>query len=227
MFRILVVENDNYTIQSIKYALSREDFIITFTSDAEEAIEIAWKDKVTLIVAGMILPKLTGLEVLGILKKNELTDSIPFVVLSNESKPEDEIKAFNLGADDYIVKPFNSEVFRARIKAILRRSMLMTKVEKEEILTSGNIIINLTSRNVYIKEKPVYLTPKEFALLYLFMKKKNRVLSRETLSSTIWEYEYAETSRTLDKHISNLRKKMGEEGKRIVTLPAVGYKLIE
>lgn len=229
-YKILVADDDFQTIQSIKEVFTKEKEVAIITSDsADIAIEMAWREKPDIIIVNSTLPDLSGWEMLGILRKNKPTRLIPFIMLNDKPNGvENEVKALDSGADDYIDKPFDPEVFRARTKAALRRFLNYKKEpEAEEILKSGNISLNMTTHIAYINGKPVDLTPKEFALLYLFIKKKNRVLNRLFLSETIWEQEYFTTSRTIDKHIANLRKKLSSEGERIETLPTVGYKFIE
>lgn len=229
--KILVADNDFQTVQSIKEAFTKEKEVAVISSDsADIAIEIAWKQKPHVIIVNKNLPDLSGWEVLGILKKNEPTRLIPFIMLSDkiDYKVDDEVRALDLGAEDYINKPFDSGIFWARTKAILRRFLSYKReLEVEEILKSGNILLNMTTHIPYVNEKPLDLTPKEFALLYIFIKKKKQVLSRNFLSGTIWEHEYFHTSRTIDKHIANLRKKLGPEGERIETIPTIGYKFTE
>lgn len=229
-YKILVVDENSREIQSIKQLLLK-DKSATFLSakSADIAIELAWREKPDVIISNTRLVDLSGWEVLGILKKNDPTRLIPFIMLGDKEKClEEEPKALDMGADDYICKPFTAEVFRSRVNAALRRYLHRSDqaIENEEILRSGKIEINMTTHMVFVKGKEVDLTPKEFALIYLFIKKQNRVLNRVFLSGTIWEREYFDTSHTIDKHIANLRKKLGTEGERIETLPTIGYKFI-
>jgi len=230
-YKILVADEDSKSIQSVKNIFDKNRIATVLSArSADIAVEMAWRKKPDLIISNIRLRDLTGWEVLGILKKNDLTRSIPFIMIDDKSgNSENEVKALNLGVDDYINKPFTSEVFCARVKAVLKRHLdkIGQKQDTEEILQSGAIVINISMHTVSIKGKITDLTPKEFALLYLFMKKKNRVLNKVFLSGTIWEREYFNTSYTIDKHIANLRKKLGKEGKRIQTLPTIGYKFID
>lgn len=230
-YKVLLADEDSKSIQSLKSIFDKNNIATVLSArSADIAVEMAWRKKPDLIISNTRLLDLTGWEVLGILKKNDLTRLIPFIMIDdNTGSPENEVKALNLGADDYINRPFTTEVFCARVKAVLNRcfNRVDQKHDMEEILKSGDIIINTSKHAVYIKDKLIDLTPKEFALLYLFMKKKNRVLNKVFLSGTIWEREYFNTSYTIDKHIANLRKKLGKEGKRIETLPTIGYKFVD
>jgi len=228
---ILVADEDSKTIKTIKDMFIRiKDTTVLAAHSADIAIEMAWKKKPNIIIVNTTLVDLTGWEVLGILKKNDPTRSIPCIIMDTDGGIEDEVRALNAGADDYISKPFKSEVFLARIKAVLRRYLGHLSPRgsefQEEVLRVGNIEMNMTTHSVCVNKKIISLTPKEFALLYLFIKKQNRVLNRVFLSGTIWEREYFETSQTIDRHIANLRRKLGPEGKRIETLHSIGYKFI-
>ena len=231
-YKILVADEDSKTIQSVKNLFTRDIKTATILTarSADIAVEMAWRNKPDIIISNTRLVDLTGWEVLGILKKNDLTRSIPFIMMDEKmGGSENEVRALSLGADDYINKPFAPEVFCARVKAVIKRSFDRTaqRHDVEEVIRSGDIMINMSKHVVSVKDKEIDLTPKEFALLYLFMKKKGRVLNKVFLASTIWEREYFDTSYTIDKHIANLRKKLGKEGKKIVTIPTVGYKFLE
>jgi len=229
--KILVADEDSKTINSVKSLFAKDRVATVLTArSADIAVEMAWRNKPDVIISNTRLLDLTGWEVFGILRKNDLTRSIPFIMIDEKDGwPENEVKAFALGMDDYINKPFLPEVFSARVRAVMKRAIDRNgqKQDVEEIIKSGDITVNISTHTISVNGKLLDLTPKEFALLYLFMKKKNRVLNKVFLASTIWEREYFDTSYTIDKHIANLRKKLGKEGKRIQTLPTIGYKFVE
>lgn len=230
-YKILIADEDIKTAEDVKHIFDREKLIqILHARTADIAIAIVKQKKPDIVISDTSLLDLTGWDVLNILKKNAFTRSMPFIMIDDKSNNHDnELKAFSLGADDYIVKPLRPEVFFARIKAVLKRCSDQSgrTNEPEEILKSGNIVINISTHTVTVDDKKIKLSPKEFALLHLFIQKKNIVLNKTFLSSAIWEREHFDTSYTIDKHIANLRKKLGKEGKRIETLPTVGYKFIE
>ena len=225
--KILAADKDTRTTEAIKSTfVSPEEVnnIVFQARSADAVIDLAWQKKPDIIIVSTILLDLSGWEVLGILQKNEPTRLIPFIMLGNNGRYiEEEIRALNLGAYDYINKPINSELLRARVDVILRYRSA-NKTGLRQVLKTGKIVINMDTHTVYVNKKAIDLTPKEFALLHLFMKKRNRVLNRVYLSGTIWEREYFQTSHTIDRHIANLRKKLGQEGRRIETLHAIGYK---
>jgi DNA-binding response OmpR family regulator len=225
---ILVIENDIDTLKKIQEAMrEKNENVGMITSNMSSvAIDMAWKETPDLIVLGSSSNDLSSLEVIGILKKNKPTSSIPILMLGKLNTTEEEIEALEKGANDYIKKPLHPKIFILRIDLILKNASKHID-DREEILKSGKITINMSSHTTFVSSKKIDLTPKELALLYLFIKKKNKVLNRVFLSETIWEQTYSTTSQTIDKHIANLRKKLGDEGQRILTLPTVGYKFIE
>jgi len=169
---ILVVDENAKTINGIREIITeQEDVTVLSARTADVAVELAWRRKPDMVIANKDLIDLSGWDVLGILKKNEPTRRIAFIMLDESSCAEDEARALNLGADDYISKPLKRDVFVARIKAVLRRYLKQPGKESEsdEMLKSGDISINMSTHTVYLKGKPVELTPKEFALLYLFL----------------------------------------------------------
>jgi two-component system alkaline phosphatase synthesis response regulator PhoP len=163
-----------------------------------------------------------GLEFCKKIRENIFTAELPIIFLSQGSSyPEQIIAAYENGADDYVKKPFNQDVLLARIKAILWR--VKKREEEEEILKSGNILLNRTRHRVSVGKRNLHLTPKEFNLLFVLMKKRGHLLTREFLCENVWEYEYFRTTRTVDYHIAQLRQKLGKEGKRIKTVEKLGY----
>lgn len=230
MYKMIAIEQDVDAIKVIQDACTLFHDVkmgVISISNATIAIDTVWKEVPSIIVIGPVLPDMKGVDVIGILKKNKPTQDIPIVMLADASaSPEDEVHALATGAEDFIRKPLNASVLKTRIEMILKRNNATVMHEADEIVSSGKITLNMTTHTAYVDNQEVVLTPKEFALLYLFIKKENRVLNRVFLSETIWEQEYATTSHTIDKHIANLRKKIGDEGQRIVTLPTIGYKFV-
>lgn len=230
-YKILIADEDVKTVEDIKHIFDREKLVhILHARTADVAIAMVKQRKPDIIVSNTSLLDLTGWDVLGIVRKNYNTRSIPFIMIDEKSNShENELKSFSLGADDYIIKPLRPEVFFARIKAVLKRcsGKASQANEPEEILKSGNIVVNISTHIVTIDGKKIKLAPKEFALLRLFIQKKSMVLNKTFLSSVIWDREHFNTSYTIDKHIANLRKKLGKEGRRIGTLPTIGYKFLE
>lgn len=220
---ILLIEDERNIAELVKYNLDREGFHVICVSSGRAGLEAAQKNPLTLILLDLMLPELGGLEICKILKENPKTRAIPVIMLTAKSTEADKVLGLELGADDYITKPFSPRELLARIKAVLRR--INTSPERE-ILEAGSIELDLGKHELRVKEKPVEITAKEFALLEAMMASKGRVLTRETLLGKVWGYENSTRleTRTVDMHITQLRKKLKNEAPRIVTLKGVGYR---
>jgi two-component system, OmpR family, response regulator len=226
--RILLVEDDATLLQVLKYNLEKEGYEVSTADDGVRALDAARKDKPDLIVLDVMLPGLDGFEVCRILRKET---SMPILMLTAKADIVDKVVGLELGADDYITKPFNMRELIARIKAMLRRSEISDAAkltqEPEIILSNGNLEID-TARHIVFKDKqPLELTLKEFELLAFLTKSKNQVFTRDYLLEHIWGYEYAGDSRTVDVHIRWLRQKIEDDPShpnKLVTVRGVGYK---
>jgi len=220
---ILFIEDEKNIVELVKYNLEQEGFRVLSATKGNAGLETALKVKPALVLLDLMLPEMGGLEICKILKKNEKTRLIPIIMLTAKGTESDKVVGLELGADDYITKPFSPRELVARIKAVLRRSQEKPAVE---ILRSGTIELDMTKHELRLKGKPVELTAKEFELLGILMNSKGRVLTREVLLSKVWGYENSMNieTRTVDMHIGQLRKKIGKEAERIVTVKSVGYR---
>lgn len=223
--KILVVDDEPDLVELVKDVLERNDYSVISASNADLAIRKVRQYKPDLIILDLNLPGIGGIEVCRILKRDKKTSSIPIIMLTVKSSETDKIAGLEAGADDYVSKPFSTGELVARVKAVLRR--LLYVGEQGEILVSGDIRLDSTEHTVYVKDRPIELTPKEFNLLYLLMKKKGKVLSRTFLMENIWGYEYIGGTRTVDVHVRHLREKLGEQSEKIETVEGVGYKFID
>ncbi len=223
--RILVVDDEPDLVELVKDVLERNDFSVISARNADFAIKKVRESKPDLIILDLNLPGIGGIEVCRILKRDKKTSSIPIIMLTVKSTETDKIAGLEAGADDYMTKPFSTGELVARTKAVLRRTLYAG--EQGEVLVSGDIRLDSTEHAVYVMDKRIDLTPKEFNLLYLLMKKKGKVLSRSFLIENIWGYEYVGGSRTVDVHVRHLREKLGEDGAKIETVEGVGYKFVE
>jgi len=221
---ILIVEDEKDIVKMLDYNLKKEGFKTLSTHDGEDALDLAIKDQPDLIILDLMLPGIDGLEVCKTLKKENKTASIPIIMLTAKSQETDKIVGLELGADDYVTKPFSPRELIARIKAVLRRAK--DKDNFKEILKMGDLMIDLSKIMVSVKNKPIELTAKEFELLKTLIKAKGRVLSRDYLLDTIWGFDNAVEiqTRTVDVHIRTLRKKLKSEASRIVTVKNYGYR---
>ncbi|MGO1370528.1 MAG: response regulator [Senegalia sp. (in: firmicutes)] len=222
--KILVVDDEENIVELIKYNLKNNGYDIITAFDGEEAYIKAIKENPDLILLDIMLPMLDGIEVCKKLKKNKQTENIPIIMLTAKTEETDKVLGLEIGADDYITKPFNIRELIARVKAVLRRVNSKDNTEKS-IIKAGNIIIDTESYQVKADEKIIDLTLKEFELLKLLSQNKGKVLSRNYLLDKIWGYDFYGETRTVDVHIRHLRKKMNLSNDTIETIRGVGYKI--
>ena len=220
--RILLFGDDDKIAQGLKKTLEKRAFALHWVKEntgiEEKILEIGPE----LITLNFISSPEDNFKICKQIKQDRSFRNIPVVIISNISQKKELIRALESGADDCLSKPLDFDIFLARLRAILRR--ISYREKPEEILGYKDIVINLTTRTLLVKEKPVKITPKEFALLYVLMKKKGRVLDREYLMKSVWDEKYLGDPRTINKHIETLRKKLGPEASRhIETVAAVGY----
>jgi phosphate regulon transcriptional regulator PhoB len=220
---ILLVEDEKNIVELVKYNLEQEGFRVLTATRGNTGLETALKEKPALVVLDLMLPEMNGLEICKTLKRNDKTHLIPIIMLTAKGTESDKVVGLELGADDYITKPFSPRELVARVKAVLRRSR---EKAPEEILRSGTIELDTAKHEFRLKGKPVEITAKEFELLRVLMSSKERVLTREVLLSKVWGYENSVNieTRTVDMHIGQLRKKIGKEAGRIVTVKSIGYR---
>lgn len=228
MSKILIIEDDQETVEFIKQILVSAGFDVVHSYTGKDIIKKVLLHSPDLILLDLTLPDIDGVDVCKELKADFRFQSIPVVMLTARATTEDKVIGFESGADDYILKPFEPQELVARIKALLRRVEIFGS-KPHEVITIGPITIDADSYSVTVLQpQKIELTPKEFQLLYLLMKNQNRVLERKFLLKTLWGYadeQEMEKTRTLDVHIMNLRKKLGEEvGKYIKTIENIGYK---
>jgi len=221
---ILIVEDEKDIIKMLEYNLKKEGFKTIASRNGEDALDSVNVDRPDLIILDLMLPGKDGLEVCKTLKSDAKTAPIPVIMLTAKSQESDKIVGLELGADDYMTKPFSPRELIARIKAVLRR--VKEKDKLAEVLKIGELIIDFSKIAVTVKNKPVELTSKEFELLKTLIKAKGRVLSRDYLLDNIWGFDHAIEiqTRTVDVHIRTLRKKLKNESKRILTVKNYGYR---
>lgn len=231
--RILIVDDDSSIAELISLYLTKECYDTRMVSDGEEALRIFKEYNPNLVILDLMLPGMDGYEVC---RKLRIFSSVPVIMLSAKGETFDKVLGLELGADDYMIKPFDSKELVARVKAVLRRyqatpAQSRPSSENEEILRSGSfieykdLIINLTNYSVFFKGKAVEMPPKELELLYFLACSPNQVFTREQLLDHIWGYEFAGDSRTVDVHIKRLREKItGNDEWEISTVWGIGYK---
>jgi DNA-binding response OmpR family regulator len=229
--KILIVEDEIALQETLAYSLKKEGYIVETVGDGRSALEAARRLKPDLIVLDIMLPEMDGFEVARTLRK-EMTTAI--LMLTARDDEIDRVVGLEVGADDYLTKPFSMRELIARVKAQLRRARLLREemgksVEPaaHETLTFDNLIINLTRREVILKDEPIQLKPKEYELLLFLAEHRRQMLSREFILERVWGWDYIGDSRTVDVHVRWLRQKIEEnssEPKRIVTVRGGGYR---
>ena len=218
MAKILIVEDEKRMQSIIVEYMQKGGYTCITADDGVEALTILKSNNIDLMILDIMMPYLDGFSVCRV--SREMTN-IPIIILTAKGEEEDKLKGYEYGADDYITKPFSPKVLLAKVNALLRR--YTTDIPKNS-LSLGKIFIMVASRLVYVEDKLIDLTYKEFELLRLFMENPNQVFSREKLLNCIWGYDFEGNTRTVDTHIKTLRKKLGSEGHHIVTLIRSGYK---
>jgi len=222
--KILIVEDEKDIVKMLDYNLKKEGFRTLTIHDGEGALTLASREHPDLVILDLMLPGMDGLEVCKTLKNESKTASIPIIMLTAKSQESDKVIGLELGADDYVTKPFSLRELIARIKAVLRR--VKEKDKLPEVLKIGELTMDFSKIAAAVKDRPVELTSKEFELLKTLIGSKGRVLSRDYLLDTIWGFDHAQDiqTRTVDVHIRTLRKKLKSESKRIVTVKNYGYR---
>ena len=221
--KILVVDDEKLLVKGIKFNLENDGYEVITGSDGQEALEIASREHVDLIILDLMMPRMDGLEACQRIR--EFSD-VPIMMLTAKADDMDKLMGFDHGADDYLPKPFNILELKARIRALLRRAGTQEKKVAGNLLTIGSISLDLDARNAYRSGVLADLTAKEFDVIEFLMRNPNRVYSRENLLDTIWAYEYRSDIRTVDVHIRRIREKLEEnpaEPKYIMTKWGVGY----
>ena len=220
---ILIIEDEKNVAELVQYNLEQEEYRVLKSMKGGDGLLQARKKKPDLILLDLMLPEMSGIEICKVLKREDATSHIPIIILTAKGTEADKVVGLELGADDYITKPFSPRELVARVKAVLRR---VSEKPKELILRAGGIEIDTGKHSVSIKGKPVELTSKEYDLLKILMEAKGRVLSREFVLDNVWGYDQSLNieTRTVDMHILQLRKKLKSEADRIVTVKNVGYR---
>ena len=220
--KVFIVEDEPDLRDTLKYNLENEGFSVKAFSNGEDFLSSVDKNKPSLVILDLMLPGISGLDVCRELRSNGNYDGIGIIMLTAKSEEIDRIVGFELGADDYVTKPFSVRELILRVKVLLKKRT--DDVANEKILEFGPILMNLDAHEVSIDGKIVNLTALEFKLLKHLLKRKGRVQTRDQLLGDVWGYSSEVTTRTVDTHIKRLREKLGEPGDLIQTIRGVGYR---
>jgi DNA-binding response OmpR family regulator len=222
--RLLIVEDDSTLRQALTFNLTREGYEVTSAADGEAALEAARSDRLDLVLLDVMLPGMSGVEVLRVLRREGI--NTPVIILSAKGDEIDRVVGLKVGADDYVAKPFSRPELLARIEAVLRRQRRESdEPERREELTFGAVRIDVARREVSVDGEPIHLTTKEFDLLAHMAGSPGRIFTRDQLLARIWGYDYVGDGRTVDVHISWLRGKLRGRGghDHFRTVRGVGY----
>jgi two-component system alkaline phosphatase synthesis response regulator PhoP len=228
--KILVVEDEPDIRKLVQYNLTQERFRVLEAEDGEQALKIVQRDKPHLLILDLMLPGLSGIELCRILRDRSETARLPILMLTAKAGEADRVLGLEMGADDYLTKPFSPRELVARVRAILRRAERGSETETLPAYDRGGLQIDFSTYEVFARGKTIKLTLKEFELLRFLVQNPNRVLSRDQLLDRVWGGETFVTPRTVDVHIRRLRKAIEKDDsnpKWILTLRGVGYKFDE
>ncbi|MFC4709930.1 response regulator transcription factor [Enterococcus eurekensis] len=233
MKKILVVDDEPSIVTLLTFNLEKEGYQVASATDGLDGLQLALSESFDFIILDVMLPSLDGIEIMKRLRQEKV--ETPILILTAKDDPIDRILGLEIGADDYLAKPFSPREVIARMKAIFRRmeprrqeETLLTDISN--LLTVGEIQANLTTYQVEIAGEPIVLTPKEFELLIYFMRRKNHVIDRDTLLNQIWNFDFDGQTRIVDVHISHLREKIEPNPKKpqyLLTIRGFGYKFQE
>ena len=226
MYNILVVDDEAKIRSIVKKYGEFEGHTITEAQDGMEAVELCKTKSFDIIIMDIMMPELDGFSAVREIRK---TSNVPIIMLSARGEEYDRINGFEVGIDDYVVKPFSPKELMLRIEAVMRRLKSASIIPEQQpntviSLLEGKLRLDITARIVYIDDQKVDFSPKEYDLLYFFVTNRNMALTREVLLNRVWGYEFFGDERTLDTHIKVLRKNLGPYAYTIVTLRAVGYR---
>ena len=221
--KILVIEDEPDIRKTLEYNLAREGFIVSTAGSLKKAKNILENPNFSLILLDLMLPDGSGLDLCRELKSNSALKEIPIIILTAKDDEVDKVVGFELGADDYVTKPFSVRELILRVKAVLKRNQ-KTATPLEINRSFGSLVMDIESHEVFIDDEEIILTAVEFKLLNQLVERRGRVQTRGQLLSDVWGYSSDVTTRTVDTHIKRLREKLGVMGKYIQTIRGVGYK---
>jgi two-component system, OmpR family, alkaline phosphatase synthesis response regulator PhoP len=228
--KILIIEDEPDIRKLVQYNLTQEHFNVVEAEDGEQALTLLQREKPNLVILDLMLPGLSGLELCKMLRQRSDTSRLPILMLTAKAGETDRIVGLEMGADDYLAKPFSPREMVARVRAILRRAESKPALETAVSYEKGPLKIDFSTYEVFVRGKPVKLTLKEFELLRFLVQNPSRVLNRDQLLDRVWGGETFVTPRTVDVHIRRLRKAIEKDDRKpkwILTVRGVGYKLDE
>ena len=226
--KVLIVEDEPDILRLVEFTLKAAGYSTLRATTGKEALEKARSERPQLVLLDLMLPDIRGTEVCVQLKNDPRTASIPVVMLTAKSEEVDRVVGFELGADDYIAKPFSPRELSLRVRAVLRRGKGRAPEEGPgEVIRFGDISVDTGRHRVFVGDEEILLTHLEFRLFETFLRRRGRVQSRDTLLNDVWDMNAAVTTRTVDTHVKRLREKLGSAGRYIETVRGIGYRFHE
>ena len=225
--KILLVEDEHSIADSISYNLKQEGFSVTHVDEGPIALELFEEEEFSLIILDLMLPEISGLDICRSIRK---TSDIPIIMVTAKDSEADRVAGLEIGADDYVIKPFSVRELLSRVRAVLRRTDMSKNEKSSQVIKVGNIEIDIGKYEAKVNDKQINLRPREFELLYALCENKGNLMSREQIFDEIWGYTFIGNSKTLDVHIQRIREKIEKnpkDPKKLITVRGVGYKLVE
>ena len=225
--RILVVEDEAALAESVRYNLEREGFAVTVASDGRRAIERFRTDLPALVILDLMLPEMSGLDVCRLIRQES---DVPIIMVTAKDAEADKVTGLELGADDYVTKPFSVRELVSRVRAHLRRAAMGTALPPDEILKGGPVEMDVARHQVLVSDELVAFPPKEFELLESFLRRKDRLLTRLFLIEEVWGNDYVGDTKTLDVHVKRIRQKIERDPHdpvHLLTVRGLGYKFVD
>ncbi|MEX2275814.1 MAG: response regulator transcription factor [Actinomycetota bacterium] len=227
MPRILLVEDEEALVDSVRYNLEREGFAVSVAGDGRAALASFRSDPPALVILDLMLPELSGLDVCRAIRAES---DVPIIIVTAKDAEADKVTGLELGADDYVTKPFSVRELISRVRANLRRSKMRAVAVADDVLVGGRVEMDVVRHEVRVGRDPVQFPPKEFELLETFLRRKGRLLTREFLIEEVWGPDYFGDTKTLDVHVKRLRRKIEDDPHRpvhLLTVRGLGYKFID
>jgi two-component system response regulator RegX3 len=224
--RILVVEDEDALAESVRYNLEREGFTVLVAGDGRHAIERFHEDHPSLVILDLMLPEMSGLDVCRLIRQES---DVPIIMVTAKDAEADKVTGLELGADDYVTKPFSVRELVSRVRAHLRRAAMGTVLPPEEILAGGPVRMDVARHEVSVRGGLVAFPPKEFELLEAFLRRKDRLLTRLFLIEDVWGSDYVGDTKTLDVHVKRIRQKIEDDPhdpSHLLTVRGLGYKFV-
>jgi two-component system response regulator RegX3 len=225
--RILIVEDEDSLADSVRYNLEREGYSVTVATDGRRAVEKFRTESPSLVILDLMLPELSGLDVCRMIRAES---DVPIIMVTAKDSEADKVTGLELGADDYVTKPFSVRELVSRVRANLRRSTIQAAAQTDDVLVGGPVRMDVLRHEVTVGEEQTAFPPKEFELLESFLRRKGRLLTRDFLIEEVWGADYFGDTKTLDVHVKRLRRKIEAEPHRpvhIVTVRGLGYKFVD